>query len=323
MGARSLANKGVYFSNIKNIPINNIYNVCEDTISQNNKSIKRSREYLQKHFYKSKSYLEMSYSPLHQPKKYVSELNNRVSAQFAYAKSIGFDTPLFLTITVPSHLKPTKQIKQKTKTGMKIIVDNPNFTGDKYRYVKEASEYLSEKWRGFLNAKVFKNMKNQYGKRPFYISVKEPTLDGTPHLHILLFLPKYYLDEFKIAFYRYFGLRKGIDFKHLKTYKQAKAYVLKYIFKTFKKNDKTGDGFDLITHWFMANRIRRFSSSRGIIPLYVFRRINYNRDYRSMLQCTIMMNARRLVYYELDGRPLVFVSDKAITNIDDRDVTFI
>ena len=84
-------------------------------------------------------------------------------------------------------------------------------------------------------------------------------------------------------------------------------------FKTFGKKQNSTE-FDLITHWFVYHRIRRFSSSRGIVPLYIFRKINYQKQFQSMYYCTMLRNSGRLIYF--DELKQVYFSQDIIKNLD-------
>jgi hypothetical protein len=62
------------------------------------------------------------------------------------------------------------------------------------------------------------------------------------------------------------------------------AYVLKYIFKTFEsfKYGKIGD----VGYWYIKHKIRRVTLSRSHIPLYLYRKINYQKKYQDLKRVT-------------------------------------
>lgn len=230
---------------------------------------------------KQVSLLDISFGANYSPRKYKAELWNRVDTLKNYAKDKGFDTPVFITLTPPTTLKPLKQIKLK---GNRIkLVDNPNYTGDS-DYIKSARDYITNTWRKFLSQQIFKDIKREFGDNIIYLRTYEPFMDGTPHCHILAFIPAKFKERFVKLAKNYFKTRTDIKTEFNGEIGGVIAYILKYIFKSFI-NSKTKE-FEYISYWYLLYKIRRFSCSRTILPMYIFRRIKKDEKFRDLKELT-------------------------------------
>ena len=201
------------------------------------------------------------------PDKYLAELNNRVNSitKIAFEKGL---KPVFITITAPSVYHPSSS---------------------KYEgySIKETNNFLATVWRKLLRHWLFR--KSDYE----YIQTKEPHKSGVPHLHAVFYIEAEYLDRFKAIFENEMK-RQNIKRYEFKTEFQSDkynrkisavvAYILKYIFKSFK-NSKTGE-MSLTAYWYVKYRIRRVTMSRSLVPLRVFRRINYREDFQDIYKVT-------------------------------------
>lgn len=218
--------------------------------------------------------LDNTYSANLNPKKYFSEINNRVNSINKYAKDIGL-MPVFITLTAPSHFHPIKTINKKKN----IYENNPNYRYDNNhkKAVKDASILLSELWHKFTSLQVVRKMKKQTGNGLIYFRVFEPHKSGVPHIHALVYIPKNWILQIKKKFYEYFkcfGI-KQLQFKYTwyKSKGGAIGYMMKYITKTFR-NAET-DIIDDSVYWYIKHRIIRFCSSRSLCSLSVYRKIRY------------------------------------------------
>ncbi|MDD4330325.1 MAG: replication endonuclease [Aliarcobacter sp.] len=218
--------------------------------------------------------LDNTYSANLNPKKYFSEINNRVNSINKYAKDMGL-MPVFITLTAPSHFHPIRTINQKKK----IIEKNPNYRYDNNykKAVKDASILLSDLWHKFTSLQVVRKMKKETGNGLMYFRVFEPHESGIPHIHALVYIPKKWILLIKKKFYEYFkkfGI-KQLQFKY--TWYSSKggaiAYMMKYITKTFR-NAETDIIHDSV-YWYIKHRIIRFCSSRSLCSLSVYRKIRY------------------------------------------------
>ena len=296
--------------------INTIFGITDEIRKEVNQNLKNQKEYLKNHFVDIKqekyiSFLDMSRSANIKPSQYFGEMFNKVSTLQKYAKEVGFTTPVFMTITAPSHFKPLKQIKIKKKVVK--MVDNPRFCGV-VDYVNCAREYQSEKWRKFLTQKIFKNMKEKYGERMIYMRTYEPMIDGTPHLHIVAFIPPEYKERFVRLAKKYFSdTRFDIKTKFDDDVGGVVAYILKYILKSFS-NSKTGE-LDDVGYWYAYHKIRRFTSSRTLIPMKYYRLIGRLDDYKDLLHTTKLYKKG---YFEFE----ISINPYKILNIGFENLTF-
>lgn len=223
-----------------------------------------------------------------QPNRYHGEIWSRVSSLRKYADLIGFTAPVFLTITPKSYFKPTKQIKLGNKEIYKIV-DNPKFMAfhdGGLDYVKQSVSYISEKWRKFLNQRLFNEIKNKYGTRPIYMRTYEPHVDGTPHAHLVVFIPPEFKERFCEVAKGFFNeSRFDIKTEFDGDIGGVVSYILKYILKSFE-NSKKGY-MDETAIWYAYHGIRRFTTSRTLIPLTIFRKINKHGDFKDMYRQTL------------------------------------
>jgi len=208
------------------------------------------------------------------PARYFAEVNNRVHTIFKYSKELNL-YPVFVTITAPSAFHNSSS----------------EYNGST---AKDTSLYLSKLWSGFLQLKVFKHIKEFSGIRMIYIRVVEPHKSGVPHIHAMLFLPKSFINKVEFKFFEHFT-KQDINKKALKfitNFKHAKyedslgaiAYILKYMNKTFK-NSKT-DTMTNEAYYYSYYKIRRFTTSQTLVPLWLYRKVRNNLQNRDLLQLT-------------------------------------
>lgn len=229
--------------------------------------------------------LDLSLSANVTPKRYYGELWNRVTTLQKYAEIIGYSAPVFMTITPRSENKPTKQIKLGKKGNIFKLVDNKNFDGQ-YDYVKQSLIYISDIWASFSRQRIFRDIKSKYGQNVIFMRTYEPHIDGSPHCHIVAFIPPDFLDRFVKVATEYFT-ESRFDIKT--TFDDQKggvvAYILKYILKSF---ENAIDGvLDTVAYWYAYYSIRRFTTSQTLIPLHIFRKINKHIFMQNLLKTTI------------------------------------
>jgi len=237
-----------------------VYGITKEDIRQIDEKIEKQKRYIDENSLSS-------YGANVNPARYLAELNNRVNAltKLAFEQNL---KPVFITITLPSSYHPSSS-KYKGYT------------------IKESNKKLYQIWQSLINSRVIKNSKYHY------IQTKEPHKSGVPHLHAVFFIENQYLDRFQKVFVNEMNRQniKRYEFKtEFKTDKYNRkisavvAYILKYIFKTFR-NSKTGE-MSLVNYWYVKHRIRRVMMSRSLIPLRVFRRINYQKEFQDMYKAT-------------------------------------
>lgn len=292
--------KRYFFNSKKFTSLNSLYGIDDYIKKEVNEKLENQTEYLKNHYVelnetKYISFLDMSRSANIKPNQYYGEMFNKVSSLREYAKEIGFTSPVFMTITPPSYLKPLKQINLK-RNRVKLV-DNPRFSGE-LEYVNEARKYQSEKWTKFLNQRIIKDIKKKYGERLIYMRTYEPMIDGTPHVHIVAFIPPEFLDRFVKLAKKYFSeTRFDIKTVFEEDIGGVIAYILKYILKSFS-NSKTNE-LDDVGYWYAYHGIRRFTTSRTLIPLKFFRLICSKEKYQDLLEVTKLYK-NDLMSYELD-----------------------
>ncbi|NBK99114.1 MAG: hypothetical protein EOM50_14055 [Erysipelotrichia bacterium] len=232
------------------------------------------------------SLFDLSSSANVQPSRYHGEIWNRVTALQKYASDIGFSVPVFMTITPRSCNKPTKQIQMKKN--MYKLVDNKNFSGftdGSVDYVKQSIQYISKTWSAFTRQRVCTDIKKKYGERMIFMRTYEPHIDGTPHAHLVAFIPPEFKERFVNVAKGYFSDSKfDIKTEFDGDRGGVIAYILKYILKSFE-NAKDGK-LDTVACWYAYHQIRRFTTSRTLVPLSVFRRVQKVEFLQDMYKTT-------------------------------------
>jgi len=225
------------------------------------------KEYLERWYcpFTGETLLSKSYGANVNPKRYFAEVNNRVVGHQRYCQDL-FLAPVFMTITLPSEYHPFK-----TENGLRVA--NPLYNG---KTVREAMFDLSNDWRGFLDLQLLKRIKKAGGR--VYMKTVEPHESGVPHLHIMMWIPKNYIIALKGLFKKYFKGRTTYKYKFDGDEGGAVAYIMKYLNKTFKHSQT-----EVMTdeaYWCALHKIRRFTTSRTLIPLKYFRKCNYDERYQ-------------------------------------------
>lgn len=274
--------------------------------------------------------------------RYIAELQHRVWSLVEYAQDREL-VNIFLTLTLPSEYHPMKTLRNGK------VVKNPKFAHhdinifdiytkqrptsyDKkiFKYYKtlkrimftgkvETISLLEEDYTPSKGSKLLTEMFAKIRKdRSFqdldkdervYFRVTEPHKDGTPHLHISLWLPKQNVLKFIQAVHRFYPApladiastyiptdynlyekvyrkwdKDTYRFKWYDGYKihendtsyiklqieDSVAYLMKYIYKTLD-DLREGKGITEITMWYIMHGICRFYTSRTLISLNVYR----------------------------------------------------
>ncbi len=235
------------------------------------------------------------------PKKYLAELYNRINAMTELSKEDNL-VPVFITITAPSRYH---------NSGLNYNNSTPGNT----------AFYLSLVWAKFLRSNVFKRIKKDKLKY-HYFRTYEPHKSGVPHLHSMLYVPLKYVIDIKKALvfqmqneqikqYKYLFQFKNKQYKS--NYAGSAAYIIKYINKSLF-NTKDGSLND-IAYWYAKHGIRRFLTSRSLVPLFIYRKLNYLDNFKDMKTVTIHLRNNRIVlserrteinYYYFDKDELVY-----------------
>jgi len=233
--------------------------------------------------------------------KYIAELQHRAWSIYDYAKEKDLKN-VFFTLTLPSHWH---EMKQKSKFD-KTMIFNKKFGGRKYikvitkdtklkysfinahvtqniPYLKptldftntidkftphNASKELSKMLKRFFDDRSYKNIDKA---DRCYFRVTEPHKDGTPHIHISLFVPVDNQESIVKALTRLYPAPLG---KIETNVKSSVSYLMKYILKTLDDLRDDSDKITNLTLWYLYHGISRFYTSRTFVSLEVYRKLN-------------------------------------------------
>lgn len=225
----------------------------------------------------------------HSPQRYYSEIQNRINTLQEIAEQRALK-PLFMTLTLPSEYHRCKT----TKTGR--LIENKKYNGTT---PKEAVKALTKM---FAKLRQDRSLKELSKEQRIYFRVNEPHKDGTPHTHILLFVPIERIQKIKTAFKRLFDDR-GNDIQD--DIKNSTAYIMKYINKTLplSKQENLSEKDKYLNAWYSKSRVVRFNSSKTLAPLAIYRLLH--KRY-SMYALTKLINENHFkIYVTLDTNKVV------------------
>jgi hypothetical protein len=192
----------------------------------------------------------------HSPHRYYAEVQNRVNTLIEDAELKNL-VPVFMTLTLPGEFHPYRMNGKK-------LVPNHRFNGTPPR------EAVKELTRRFARLRNDRSLRDIPKDQRIYFRVNEPHQSGTPHTHILYFIPPESVGRVVEAFHRLFP-GKGNDIQ-TDIYNPV-GYMMKYILKTLPRSAKSRrrKKSRYLHAWYSHNRITRFSSSRTLAPLYLYR----------------------------------------------------
>ncbi len=247
--------------------------------------------------------------------RYVAELQHRAWSIYEYAEERNLKN-IFITLTLPSEWHPKKTINRK-------LVNNPKFGGRKflsnkytlingvrYKFLNcdirfKCYDGSFESYLYFGNSvdkytprnasvQLSRNLKRLFDDRSFksvdkddrcYFRVTEPHKDGTPHLHISLFVPDDKVERIVKALKRLYPAPLG---KVETNVKSPVRYLMKYVLKTLDDLRDEKSDISNLTLWYLYHGISRFYTSRTFVALEVYRKLNgmyslrdLTKDYRS------------------------------------------
>lgn len=200
------------------------------------------------------------------------ELMTRISGFEEYAKNsthvdeltseeVNF-VGIFPTLTAPSKYHP--KTTRKTRDGITYAIPNSKFAGFTAR---DTNDYLCGVWAGIRAEWARRNI------HPFGFRMVEPHHDGTPHWHMVLFLPENRLIEASYVFNHYAKREDGDEYgadrarSTIVYIDPAKGSAAGYCAKYVAKNI---DGFSLESDLYgrdalrSAMRIEAWASTNGI-----------------------------------------------------------
>lgn len=241
----------------------------------------------------------------HNPDRYHAEIQNRINTLDREATEAGL-TPVFLTMTLPSEFHEMKHANGK-------LIPNPKYNGTT---PANAVKILTKQWGKLRQDRSLKELSKH---QRMYYRVNEPHKDGTPHTHILLFIPKDRIVKVETAFKRLFH-QAGNKFE--KNIRSAASYIMKYINKTLplSKKEQMSETEHYLNAWYIKHRVSRFCSSRSTAPMYLYRLVNHRFSLYALTQVrkqgTLQVLARPeddKIMEIWDENELLFVRPKYIT----------
>lgn len=186
-----------------------------------------------------------------------AELMTRIAGFERIAIDLGH-VGLFFTVTCPSRMH-----KWKTRKGGGVM-ENSRYDGT---LPMEAQKYHAKTW-----ARIRASLKRQ-GIQPYGFRIAEPNHDGTPHWHVLVFMPPAHVEALKATVWHYAladspdepGARAHrCDFKAIDAGKgTAAGYIAKYVAKNIDGYRLEADlyGNDAIT---ASQRVETWAATWGI-----------------------------------------------------------
>lgn len=279
--------------------VNLMYGITKELRKYGLEKIKKQKNFLNSNFFQiGNENIPMSLlvkNAYHNSDKYIAEVNQRVYSLFHYANNKGLKN-IFGTITLPS-----KYHKYKTLSNGRLV-KNPKYSN---LSPNDGAKELSKMFKALLDTRAYKSI-NKSDK--CYFRVYEPHKNGTPHLHFSMFVPADKLEKVSQTFKNYFDnnyptLR--VDFQT--DINNPVAYLMKYILKTFDDLREDENNITDLSLWYIVNRITRFYTSRTLISLEVYRKLNgrYN-----LLELTEMYRNKQLsVLVDIDTNKVVSIHD--------------
>lgn len=234
----------------------------------------------------------------HSPQRYYGEIQNRINTLEREATQAEL-TPLFLTLTLPSEF----HMKKTTRDGK--LIRNPKYNGVD---PKESVKILTKMWGRLRQDRSLKELTKM---QRMYYRVNEPHKDGTPHTHILLFVPKNRIERIEKAFKHLYNQKSN---KIEKNIRSATSYIMKYINKTLPMSKKEITKKDeYLNAWYIKHRINRFCASRSTAPMYLYRMLNHRFSLYGLTQVRKGSTLKILARLE---------DDKIMEIWDDRELLF-
>lgn len=258
-------------------------------------------------------------------KNYHNELLNRVEVFVSMNKERNY-IPVFITVTLDGKYRDL------------IFADYSRFSKDDLKCLSIELKQKMKNQEPFTNKdlikllshkiKLFNNFYNRKYKsyKIQYIRVYEPHRKlGIPHLHMLMFIPndKEIIEDLKKAFLRLFPAPRNKSTDRI-TKEQIKngelnsfqisinnslAYIMKYLQKTFlnlKNMDINNVKLDKNLGWYIKHSVRRFSMSRTIFPLWIYRKINVIPSIRDLYFLNVFLSDKTNNIFEKDYKNNTF-----------------
>ena len=209
-------------------------------------------------------------------------------------------SPVFLTITLSNHYYDLHFgiFDRLTKLDIKNLPNNDRFGYLRDKAINKQTFTVNDlyriiryQWYKFISSYIFRSMKKLYNIN--YLFAVEPHKSGVPHAHVLLYVPEDYIQSLKTTYVRIFNAPMNItQNKKVLTKEQvlngelngfqwtlnnAVGYIMKYVFKSFI-DVKSKKELDYLQAWYVINKIVRITTSRTLIPQWVYDKIFFLQD---------------------------------------------
>ena len=278
------------------------YGLSNVDLKEVHRKLKRQKDFLNSSFLfdrisnKRIPLSQVVISAYHSPDRYYAEIQNRVHTLELIANQRDLE-PLFMTLTLPSEYHKYKTTKNGTLT------KNPKYNG---LTPKDSVKVLT---KYFARLRQDRSLKNLSKEERIYFRVNEPHKDGTPHTHILMFLPKEAIPRVIRAYKRLYDDRAN-DIQIIRDdINNSVAYVMKYVNKVLplskKKNLTQKEMF--LNAWYSKHRVVRFNCSKTLAPLSLYRLLH---NKFTMLTLTKLVHQKSLdVYVAIDTNKVMEIFD--------------
>ena len=274
------------------IALSRTYGVSDDDLKEAKNKLALQSKWLESQEYISdvtgelRTFLDFTMSANHS-KKYYAEVWNRTNTISDFMLNHNHRIA-FLTITLNGCFRRALNgdySRFKSQDEKKL---SPEFFEKKLKNepcsIKDLVDLLNYQWLAFVK-RFFSYLK---GAKHFYIRAFEPHKDGVPHIHALISYPKEIHEKVLQAYKDIFNAPQNLKSTYLSK-EQVKngeingfqwsinnpaGYVLKYINKSFINCLKNKE----LNHqqaWYIKYKVRRFTTSRHQIPLWIYRKINF------------------------------------------------
>ncbi len=236
------------------------------------------------------------------PNRYYSEIQNRINTLVNEAEHKNLK-PIFMTLTLPSAYHKMKYNKKTKK-----LIPNPKYNNT------SPAHAVKELTKMFAKLRHDRSLKELTKNERIYYRVNEPHKDGTPHTHILLYVPNNTVQRVVNAFKRLFNTKANDIQTNINN---PTAYIMKYINKTLplskQKDLSIKDKY--LNAWYSRNRIIRFNSSRTLAPLKLYRLLYSRYTLQELtravnnkeLQIFVLQDDRSKIMEILDGDELIYM----------------
>ncbi|WP_321777788.1 hypothetical protein [Sulfurimonas sp.] len=234
--------------------------------------------------------------------RYIAELQHRAWSIYDYAKEKNLKN-IFFSLTLPSVWHSMKTINYgkknaklvfNTKFGGRKIIKVHTKQKNKYHFLNahvkqnipfiepildytdtvdkysphNASKELSKMLKKLFNERSYRNIEKD---DRCYFRVTEPHKDGTPHLHMSLYIPQDKVESIVNSLKRLFPSPLGDIETNVKS---PVSYLMKYVLKTLDDLRDDSEKITNLTLWYLFHGISRFYTSRTFVSLEVYRKLN-------------------------------------------------